>query len=111
MRNLGLLLVVVLLSACATAPKMGADLGPCQVAATILYKSDEARMRVCTPGDTATWRKLSVHYSTRSQYASGSINSSGDFYAPPGQECADMKSGLIPSSVDSCQRYDMPQSK
>jgi len=106
MRNLGLSIVVMLLvSACADAPpKMGADLGDCQVTPTIAYRSDEKRIRVCTPGDTDTLRKMHVQYSMHSDY-SGATNSSDDFYARPGEECADMQPGLIPTAVDSCHRY------
>lgn len=101
------LIAVVLASACASTPKLGADMGACQVSPTIVYKSENARVRVCTPGDTATWRKVFVHYSVHNEYGRDT-DASGDFYAAPGQECVNMPKGLIPTASDSCERYTSP---
>lgn len=106
MRNLLLPLAVVLLTACASKPPaMGPDIGACQVPALIIFKSDAQRQLVCTPGDTDTWRQFTVHYDASSQYSSSTLESKGDFYAPPGQECADMPTGYLPRAVDSCRRH------
>lgn len=65
-------------------------------------------MGVCTPGDSVTWRKLVVHYTMHSDYSSDrSATATGNFYARPGEECVDIREGLIPNSVDSCERYDV----